>query len=151
MDARYFEDWNVGDTADTGSVDVSREAALAFAQAYDPQAFHLDEAAAAESMFGKLSVSGWQTASLAMRALVTSGLFPASGLVGLGVDKLRWLRPVYPGDTLRVRTRVASKREMAKKPSGIVTFDNETLNQHDEIVMTHISIAMIPYRRCARG
>ena len=144
--AKYFEDWNVGDESETGSVEVTREASLAFATTYDPQAFHLDEEAAKKSMFGKLSASGWMTASLAMRAIVTSGTFPENGLVGLGVDKLRWVKPVYPGDVLRVKTRVSVKRDPGDKPAGIVMFDNETRNQDGDVVMTHTSIAMIPRR-----
>ncbi len=149
MEARFFEDWNVGDEAQTGSVEVTREAAIAFAQVYDPQPFHLDDAAAQDSIFGRLSASGWQTASLAMRAIVTSGVFPSKGLVGLGVDKLRWVKPVYPGDSLRVTTRVTSKRENANKPTGIVQFENETRNQNGEIVMTHETIVLIPRRSAA--
>jgi acyl dehydratase len=143
---RYFEDWNVGDAAETEAVEVTREAAIAFAQIYDPQPFHLDDAAAAESIFGKLAASGWQTASLAMRAIVISGVFPAKGLVGLGVDKLRWVKPVYPGDSLRVTTRVTSKRDTSSRPAGIVQFENETRNQHGEIVMTHDTMVLIPRR-----
>jgi acyl dehydratase len=146
MEARYFEDWNVGDEAETGAVEVTREAAIAFAQAYDPQAFHLDDDAARDSIFGRLSASGWQTASLAMRAIVTSGVFPPKGLVGLGVDKLRWVKPVYPGDSLRVLTRVTSKRENGNKPTGIVQFENETRNQHGELVMTHETMVLMPRR-----
>ena len=149
MDTRYYEDWNVGDRVETGTVEVTRDSAIAFATAYDPQPFHLDDEAAKASIFGELSISGWQTASLSMRALVTSGYFPESGLIGLGVDKLRWSKPVYPGDTLRVRTSVTSKRGTNVEKPGVVTFYNETFNQHDEIVMEHGSIAMIPHRPSA--
>ena len=146
MQARYFEDWNVGDEAETGPVELTREASLAFARDYDPQAFHLEEDAARDSIFGKISASGWQTASLAMRAIVTSGVFPSKGLVGLGVDRLRWVKPVYPGDTLRVTTRVTGKRSSSSKPSGVVTFANETRNQDGEIVMTHDTLVLVPCR-----
>ena len=146
MEARYFEDWNVGESAESGPVEVTRESAIAFAREYDPQPFHLDDDAARDSIFGKLAASGWQTASLVMRAIVTSGMFPSKGLVGLGVDKLRWVKPVYPGDSLRVVTRVISKREHASKPTGIVQFENETTNQNGDVVMTHESMVLMPRR-----
>jgi acyl dehydratase len=146
MHERYFEDWNVDDRVETGSIELTRDAALDFARGYDPQPFHLDDAAAERSFFGKLAASGWQTASLAMRLIVESGAFPRGGVIGLGIEQLRWLKPVYPGDTLRVSLRIASLRAMQNRESGIVRFENTTYNQHDDAVMTHVAIAMIPRR-----
>lgn len=143
----YFEDWTVGERLETGSLVVTRESVLAFARDYDPQPFHLDDAAAAASMFGKLAASGWQTASIAMRLLVDAGVFTGRGGVGLGVDDLRWSRPVYPGDALRVVAEIVDKRSSSgDKPTGIVRFKNTTYNQDDVVVMTHVAIALVPKR-----
>ena len=146
MTESYFEDINVGDETLSAPVHLTREAALAFARDYDPQPFHLDDDAAAKSLFGRLAASGWQTAALAMRAIVTSGFTAAAGTVGIGVEKLRWVKPVYPGDTLRVKTTIASKRDDPSKPAGVVAIDNETINQNDEVVMRHTALILVPKR-----
>ncbi len=143
---RYFEDWNVGDRLETGTITVTRESALAFAREYDPQAFHLDDVAGAASVFGRLAISGWQTASYAMRLIVDSGIFAGKGGIGLGVDALRWEKPVYPGDTLRVVAECASKRGNPVKPSGVVHFKNTTFNQDGIQVMNHVAIVLVPRR-----
>jgi acyl dehydratase len=146
MAESYFEDLNVGDETTSVPVHLTREAALAFARDYDPQPFHLDDEAAKNSLFGRLAASGWQTAALAMRAIVTSGFTAAAGTVGLGLEKLRWVKPVYPGDTLRVRTRIADKRDDPSKPAGVVVMDNETTNQDGEVVMRHTALILVPKR-----
>ena len=146
MHERSFEDWNVGDRYETGSIEVTRDKALAFAREYDPQRFHLDDDAAHHSLFGRLACSGWQTAGYAMRLVVESGAFSGKGGVGLGVDELRWLKPVYPGDTLHVIAECADKRASANKPSGIVRFKITTLNGEDAVVMTHVAIVIVPRR-----
>jgi len=146
MRERHFEDWIVGERLETGSIEITREKALAFAREYDPQAFHLDDGAAAASMFGRLAISGWQTAAYAMRLIVESGMFPAHGGVGLGIDELRWLKPVYPGDVLRVTAECAAKRASAGKPSGIVRFKIETCNGDGALVMSHTAIVLVPRR-----
>lgn len=144
MTERTFDDWNVGDRIETGSIDVTRESALAFAREYDPQAFHLDDAAASKSFFGRLASSGWQTAGYAMRLVVEGGVFAGQGGIGLGVDELRWLKPVYPGDTLHVVAECASKRASSGKPTGVLRFKITTFNQDDAEVMTHVAIVLVP-------
>ena len=146
MHERFFDDWNVGDRLETGSIVVTRESALAFAREYDPQRFHLDDEFAKDSFFGKLACSGWQTAAYAMRLIVESGIFAGTGGVGLGVDELRWLRPVYPGDTLRATAECAATRASTGKPSGIVRFKVVTHNQDDVAVLSHVAIVLVPRR-----
>jgi acyl dehydratase len=146
MEARYFEDWTVGETMKTGTVTVSEDAIVAFARLYDPQPFHLDRGAAQASPFKRLVASGWHTAAETMRLIVDSGIFGHSGGIGLGVDELRWLKPVYPGDTLRVTSEVASKRANPEKRSGICHFKLTTINQNGEPVMTHTAIVIVPKR-----
>jgi acyl dehydratase len=150
MRERLFEDWVVGERHETESIEVTREKALAFAREYDPQAFHLDDAAAEASMFGRLAISGWQTAAYAMRLIVESGIFAKHGGIGLGVDELRWLKPVYPGDVLRVTAECAAKRASAGKPNGIVRFKIDTSNGDGALVMSHTAIVLVP-RRAPEG
>ena len=106
MAERFFEDLSIGMSVTTAAITVTREDALDFAHRYDPQPFHLDDAAAERSAFGRLAISGWQTASYAMRLLVDSGEFRSTGILGIGVDELRWLAPVYPNDTLSARGEI---------------------------------------------
>ncbi len=149
MSRRYFEDWTVGERVETASLTVTRESVIAFAREYDPQPFHLDDAAAATSFFGRIAASGWQTASYSMRLVVESGAFGVDGGIGLGVDDLRWLRPVYPGDTLRVVCECTGKRASPEKPSGVIHFHNVTYNGDDAIVLTYVSIALVTKRTAA--
>lgn len=145
MNERYFEDWNVGDRLESGTVVVSEAAILAFAREYDPQDFHLDPEAARSTFFGRLSASGWQTAGYAMRLLVQSGALGPGG-IGVGVDGLRWLRPVYPGDSLRIVVECTHVRPSTRKPSGLVQFKIDTYNQRGEEVMRHVATALLPRR-----
>jgi acyl dehydratase len=108
--ARYLEDFAVGQTFGSGRLRIDRERALAFAVEFDPQPFHLDEAAARRLIFGGLTVSGWHTAAVTMRLLVETELEPAGGIVGAGLDECRWPRPVRPGDELRVECEVLGVR-----------------------------------------
>ena len=143
MPKRYFEDWPLGETLETGSLELTRESVLAFARDYDPQPFHLDDAAAAQTIFGRLAASGWQTASATMRLIVEGALLEG---VGVGVDELRWHKPVYPGDTLRVVAECASKRATPEKPHGVIHFNIKTYNQHDDKVMSHVAIVLVQKR-----
>jgi len=151
MDDRYFEDWEVGERLETGSRTLGETEIIAFAREYDPQPFHVDPEAAKRSPFGRLVASGWQTTAVTMRLIVESGIFGTRGGIGLGVDELRWLKPVYPGDTLRVVSEVESKRANPEKPSGICRFKLTTLNQDDVPVMTHVAIVLVPRRPAAVG
>ena len=142
----YLDDLAVGRKFATASVTLTPEGCKAFAAEFDPQPFHLGDAAARESVFGRLAASGWYTASLTMRLLVDSELTIAGGLIGLGCE-LTWPRPTYPGDTLRVETEVLAVRASATKPDrGIVTVRNQTLNQHGEPVQIAVVKMLVPRR-----
>ncbi|MES2753540.1 MAG: MaoC family dehydratase [Pseudomonadota bacterium] len=145
---RYFEDVEVGQRVSFGRYDVTREEVIEFASKYDPQPFHLDDAAAAKTHFGRLSASGWHTCAMTM-AMVVAGFKERreAGLGSPGMDELKWLRPVYPGDTLRCETEVLSKRASASRPEmGLYKSRMTVLNQHDEPVMTYVSNGMIRTR-----
>ena len=140
----YLDDLAVGRKFVTGSVTPTLEGCKAFAAEFDPQPFHLDEAAARQSVFGRLAASGWYTASLTMRLLVEGEMTIAGGLIGLG-GELTWPRPTYPGDTLRVESEVLAIRVSESKPDrGIVTVRNQTLNQNGEPVQIAVVKMMVP-------
>ena len=142
----YLDDLAVGQKYETATADVVLEDAIAFAARFDPQPFHLDEAAGRASVFGRLAASGWYTASLTMRLLVEGGLDIAGGLVGLG-GEIKWPRPTYPGDSLRVVSEVLAIRVSASKPDrGIVTVRNETLNQNGDPVQVVVVKMLVPRR-----
>jgi acyl dehydratase len=142
----YLDDLAVGRRFATSSVTLTLEACKAFAAEFDPQPFHLDEAAARDSVFGRIAASGWYTAALSMRLLVEGELTIAGGLIGLG-GELTWPRPTYPGDTLRVETEVLAIRVSESKPDrGIVTARNQTLNQRDEPVQIAVVKMLVPRR-----
>lgn len=133
----YFEDFHVGDTVELGTVTITRESIIAFARQYDPQPFHVDEERARESAFGGLIASGWQTVALFMRLFVDGLLQDAASMGSPGVDEVRWLKPVRPGDTLRARFTVLDAVPSTRKPDrGTVRSLAEMLNQHDEVVVS---------------
>ena len=142
---QYFEDIEVGRTARFGSYQVTREEVLAFARKYDPQAFHLSDEAAAQTHFGRLSASGWHTCAMTMAMVVENmGSHGQAGLGSPGVDELRWKKPVYPGDTLRCETEVLEKTRSRSRPEmGSFRSALRVYNQHDELVMSFISIGLI--------
>jgi acyl dehydratase len=134
---RYFEDYQVGEVIEFGDHLITKEEIVGFAQRYDPQPFHVDEAAAAESHFGGLIASGWMTASVMMRLLVEHFISRVASMGSPGVDELRWLRPVRPGDRLRVRVTVLEVRRSQTKPDrGAILSLDEVVNQDDEVVMS---------------
>lgn len=143
----YFEDVVVGDAFSFGPLTVSREEILTFAAEFDPQPFHLSDEAAAATHFGSLSASGWHTMALMMKMFVAEmqrvpGRQEAS-LGAMGMDELRWLRPVRPGDTLRGESEVVEKKASRSRPEmGIVKTRNTLFNQNDEPVMTVMPIVM---------
>ncbi|MGZ8363031.1 MAG: MaoC family dehydratase [Caulobacteraceae bacterium] len=118
---------------------LTKEEIVAFARQFDPQPFHLDEEAGRNSMFGGLAASGWHTAAMTMRLMVDA--FPlAGGSVGAGQEELRWPKPVYPGDVLRVRVEVLESRPSKSKPHiGLVKTRTTTFNQHDEPVQIMVT------------
>jgi len=134
---RYFEDYQVGEVTEFGDHLVTKEEIVGFAQRYDPQPFHVDEAAAAQSHFGGLIASGWLTAGIMMRMLVDNFISRVASMGSPGVDELRWLRPVRPGDRLRVRVTVLEVRRSQTKPDrGAILSLDEVVNQDDEVVMS---------------
>lgn len=145
----YFEDLPVGFRAATGSVVIDAAAIKDFAARFDPQPFHLDEAAAEKTFFGGLAASGWHTAALTMRLLVTSGLPIAGGVIGAG-GEVQWPRPTRPGDTLRVVSEVIAAKPSSSRPErGMVTVRSETLNQADEVVQIMTARLVVPRRSTA--
>lgn len=133
----HWEDFEVGSVRRFGAYAVTREAVLAFARDFDPQPFHLDDDAARVSMFGKLAASGWHTCAMAMRIMCDGYLLDSSSLGSPGIDQLRWLKPVFPGDTLGVRLEVLESRPMNSRPDvGLVRFAWSVLNQNADSVMT---------------
>ncbi len=132
----YWEDFPAGSVREFGTTHVTREAVLAFASEFDPQPFHLDDEAAEGSLFGRLSASGWHTCAMMMRMTVDEYLLESSSLGSPGVENLRWLKPVYPGDTLSVRLEVLEARPMASRPGvGLTRSRWEVLNQHRDVVL----------------
>lgn len=145
---RYFEDLNIGDRAAFGRYEVSRDEVLAFARAYDPQPFHLSDEGAAATHFGRLAASGWHSCSMTMAMLVEHMRdAPQASLGAGGIDELRWLRPVHPGDVLRCETELLEKRRSTSKPGvGFVRTRMTTYNQADQPVLTFIANAMVATR-----
>ncbi len=141
----YFEDLVIGTKSAFGSYSVTREEVIEFATKYDPQSFHLNDEAAAATHFGRLSASGWHTCAMTMAMLVENlKTTKQAGLGSPGHDELRWIKPVYPGDTLRCETELLEKRQSASRPEmGIFRSKIMVFNQHDEMVMSFTSIAMI--------
>ena len=151
MSARqiYFEDLTVGQIDNFGSYPVTREDVIAFATKFDPQSFHIDDAAAAANpVFGRISASALHTMAMTGRMLADrskdTGLWAAAGL---GLEEMRVLKPVFPEDVLRVETEITHLRESKSQPDmGIVTMRVRTLNQHDEPVMQFFSVQMFKRR-----
>ncbi len=146
----YWEDFPTGHVRDFGGITVSREAVLAFAAQFDPQPFHMDEEAARTSLFGGLCASGWHTCAMTMRMMCDAYLLDSASLGSPGIEALRWLKPVYPGDTLRGRLTVQEARPMASKPHvGLVRSLWEVRNQHEETVLTMEGWGMFRRREAA--
>jgi len=132
----FWEDLEVNEVRDLGSITPTAEEIVAFASQFDPQPFHLDPEAAKDSVFGALCASGWHTCAMAMRLMVTNFLHETSSLGSPGLDSLKWLKPVYPGDTLTLRHTITEKRVMAKRPDvGLVRTTWEMFNQHGDAVL----------------
>ncbi|HJL57592.1 MAG: MaoC family dehydratase [Arenicellales bacterium] len=147
LNERYFEDYREGEVLECGPVIVEREEVMAFARRYDPQAFHVDPAAATQSVFGGLIASGWHTAALTMRLLVDNYISHVASLSSPGVDELRWLAPVRPGDALSVRARVVEARASRSKPDrGVLRTQIEVLNQENTVVMSLLATNLIACR-----
>lgn len=147
MTDRYFEDYAPGAVFTAGSIAVTAAEIVEFARKYDPQAMHTDPVAAANGHFGGLIASGWHTAALMMRMFADNFLSPASSIASPGLDELRWLQPVRPGDTLGLRVTLLEARPSRSKPEqGIIRSFVEVLNQTGEVVMSLRPISIIRRR-----
>jgi acyl dehydratase len=147
MPERYIEDFVVGQTFGSGRALVDRERMRTFAAEFDPQPFHLDEEAASKTIFRGLAASGLYTAALTMRLLVESEFKPAGGIVGVGLDELRWPLPVRPGDELRVETEILEIRPSTSHPrQGQIKVRTKTLNQDGKAVQNFVANLIVPRR-----
>jgi len=134
---RWFEDYVRGEVFEFGDYLVTEAEIVEFARRYDPQPFHVDAAVAGESNFGGLVASGWMTAAVLMRMMCDHFISPASAMGSPGVDELRWLRPVRPGDRLHARVTVMDAHRSQSKPDrGAVMLRQEAINQAGEVVMS---------------
>jgi acyl dehydratase len=143
----YLEDLAAGQTFRSSTVTVEPERVKAFAAEFDPQPFHLDELAASASLFGGLVASGWHTAALTMKLLAEGELRLVGGLIGVGIEELRWPRPVRPGDVLRIESEVLEVRPSKSQPHrGIVKVRTTTLNQDGQPVLVQVANMIVPRR-----
>ncbi len=143
----YWEDLQAGVVRELGSYTISAEEIVDFARKFDPQPFHLDEEAGKRTPFGGLVASGWHTAAITMRLLVQGFVGDSSSMGSPGVDELRWLRPVRPGDTLSLRSEILEVRPSQSKPDrGTAKGRYELRNQHGELVLTMVSVGIFGRR-----
>jgi acyl dehydratase len=147
MARRYFEDFKLGEVIELGSREVTEAEIVAFAMQFDPQYFHTDPEAAAASVWGGLVASGWHTMGMFMRLLVDGFLKDVASLASPGVDEIRWLRPVRPGDRIRARlTLIEAIPSQTSAERGTIKQLGELFNQKDELVMSFKPIALIGRR-----
>lgn len=140
----YYDDLELNRVYGSDEILVTLDAIQEFARQFDPQPFHLDPEAARQSAFKELVASGWHTAAMAMRLRVTGELKLAGGWIGMGVESLRWPKPVRPGDRLRAETEVLEKRESKSNPArGVIRVRTSLFNQHDEMVFETISVQIV--------
>jgi acyl dehydratase len=147
MSERYFEDYPPGAVFTAGTIAVTAEEIIEFAGKYDPQPMHTDPAAAARGQFGGLIASGWHTGAMMMRLFADNFLSPSSSVASPGLDELRWLKPVRPGDALSLRVTILEARPSRSRPQqGIVRSLVEVLNQQSEVVMSLRPISLVRRR-----
>ena len=147
MGVQYLEDFSAGMTFRSASATIAADEIKRFAAEFDPQPFHLDDAAARETMFGGLAASGWHTAAITMKLIVTSEFKPAAGIIGAGFDELRWPRPVRPGDELHVEGEVLETRPSRSNPrQGLLKVRLSTINQRGEAVQVSVGNLIVPRR-----
>ncbi len=152
IEERHFEDYVAGATATFGPMAMTEADIIEFAARYDPQPIHVDPRGAATGPFGGLIASGWHTACVVMRMLVEGYLAQGAALASPGIDELRWLKPVRPGDSLRARVTVLEANRSRSKPDrGMVRTSIEVINQRDEVVMTMFAMNLFRCRDGGRG
>ncbi len=143
----YLDDFQVGQVFGSGRLIVDGAQIREFAAQLDPQPFHLDHEAARYTFFKSLAASGWHTAALTMRLLVESTFKPAGGIIGAGIDELRWPRPVRPGDELRVETEILEIRPSRSRPEqGMIRARTTTMNQNGEVVQVYVGNLIVARR-----
>lgn len=144
---RYFEDYSVGDWFETDTIEITERAIVDFARQFDPQPFHLDAEAALKSPFKGLCASGWHTTALGMKLIVESGVMRATGILGVGVDELRWHQAVRPSDVLRVKMEVESLTPSTTNAQrGTMRVRLRMRNQNNELVFSQVAILLVPRR-----
>lgn len=145
---QYFEDLEVGKAVRFGHYEVTKDDVIDFATKFDPQPFHLSDEAAAKTYFGRIAASGWHTAAMSMAMIVENlSKFQQAGLGGIGIDELRWWKPVYPGDTLSCESEILEKRLSQSKPDrGSFKSRLTVFNQDGEKVLSYINTALIRTR-----
>lgn len=137
MSGKFFEDFRVGEKFLTKEKTLSAEEIMGFARLYDPQPFHVDEKAAAASPYGGIIASGFQTVAASFRLFIDTGVIGTTGLGSPGMDSIRWLKPVRPGDALRVEAEVVEARASRSEPGrGIILMEFRTFNQEDDLVLS---------------
>lgn len=147
INERFFEDYPLGGVFEFGARKVEEHEMIEFANQFDPQDFHIDPAAARKTVFGGLIASGWHTGSLTMRLYADYYLSKVASLASPGLDELRWIKPVRPGDTLSVRVTVEEARRSRSKPDrGILRSFIETLNQDRDVVMSMRAVNLLRCR-----
>lgn len=140
----YFHNFDIGARFTAGPVEVTAEEIIAFASRFDPQPFHTDPEAARDSFFHGLAASGWHTAAITMRMMVEA-MPVAGGLIGAGIDEIRWPRPTRPGDVLRIEAEPVERRLMKSRPdTGLVKIRAVTFNQNDEVVQVVQPNILVP-------
>ncbi|BAQ47019.1 MULTISPECIES: MaoC family dehydratase [Methylobacterium] len=143
----YLDDLAAGQVYRSGETTVSEAEIVRFAGEFDPQPFHLDAEAARATFFGGLAASGWHTAALTMRLLVDSEMRIAGGIIGAGMDEVRWPKPLRPGDTIRLESEVLEVRPSRSRPSqGLAKVRTTTLNQHGEAVQVLVANLLVVRR-----
>lgn len=148
----YWEDFKVGERMVLGSKTFTEDEIIEFAKQFDPQVFHVDKELAKQSYFGGIIASGWHTCAIAMRLMCDAYLNESSSIGSPGVDNIRWLKPVRPGDTLRMERVILESRPSSSKPDiGIVKSRWEAFNQHNEMVMSMEGISMFKRREAAQA
>ena len=143
MTSRYFEDVVIGDVKEFGSKTLTQDEIIEFAKKYDPQPFHIDVEAAKDTIHGGIIASGWHTAAVTMRMMVDNMVDTEASLGSPGVNNVRWYKPVRPGDTLRARSEVTSKKRSTSRPNmGTIFGTMQVFNQNEEMVMSFETIGM---------
>ena len=143
----YFEDLTPGTVLEFGGVEMTEEEIVGFARRYDPQPFHVDAEAGKASIFGGLCASGWHTTAVMMRMWVDNYLSPEASLGSPGIDELRWVKPVYPGDRLRCRIEIVDATPSRSRPfMGSIRQKTEVFNQNDEVVLRLTGIGLFRRR-----